>query len=476
MADFDTILKTSFDLDTSAIFAKLDTYNLTDAQKGVLATSIVLQQIGSAKRTFSYSHPLAAADNSCAPVFARSFVHADWQDGEDVVSAEGSNGDEGFNTRFHKIEADLDALSTDTAKTFECMAELRSDLATLLEEVRLELNRINTDIHKLKPSTGGDVTLPPVTFPGDVFFPPISVHPRPPITPVNPWGPVINPGNIDPGFSVNPNITPYIYRVNPGSFYGSSLYGGLYDTPASNPAAGGVGSPGTVWTSREDATVGIIAGMRATRVNEGMFNGQRVELWNTPFGTVLTPVAAAGTAPQGYVDPRLEMTGRVGAWSAANADAVTNAFGGGAFTKADLERKFGDVDIGGGVRLKDALKGLDAGTSFADLGALIDDIASVQATAIIDAGAATVASIGSVGLQIGAAGPEAAAVEAFAAASPDERAALAAAGIQTVSQLAAANPVKVAQVLTTTAGSADGGRVAAGRLQSIALAVGRLGG
>lgn len=476
MADFDTILKTSFDLDTEEIFKTLDKYSLTDAQKGILATSIVLEQIGSAKRTFSYSHPLAPADNDCKPVFARGFVHADWQDGEDVVSAEGSNGDEGFNARFHKIEADLDALSADSAKAFHCMAELRAELATLLEEIRLELNRINTDLKKLKPSTGGGVTLPPVVFPGEVFFPPIKVDPRPPI--VNPLGPFINPGNIDPGLAINPGINPfvnpfnpYVLPVNPGTFYG-----GYYGTPTTNPAAGGLDGPGTVWTSREDATVGIIAGMRATRITEGVFNGQKVEIWSTPVGTVLTQVSPTTETPAGYLDPRLEMTGRVSAWAVANEQAVKTKFGNNAFTKGELEREFGDADIGGGVKLREALKGVDAATSFADVGALVGTVASTQATAIIDAGAATVAGLGSVGINVGAEGPNSATVELFSAATPAERVALAAAGIRTVGQLAEANPARVAEALTATAGSADAGRLAAGRLRGIALTVGKLGG
>ncbi|PJR08736.1 hypothetical protein [Sinorhizobium meliloti] len=461
MADFDTILKTTFDVNTDEIFAKLDTFELTEAQKGVLATSIVLERIGSVKRTFSYAHPLAASDDDCAPTFARSFIHTDWEDGEDVVSAQGSNGDEGFNARFHKIEADLDALSTDIAKNFECLGELRSDLATLLEEIKLELNRINTDIQSLKPKSGG-VTLPPVVFPPEVIFPPINVGPRRPIGSFDPRGPLINPGLIDP-------INPFIFPVSIGGFHGV-----VPGAPATHPAIAGVDNPGTVWTSREDPNVGIIAGMRATRVTEGVFNGTKVELWNTPLGTVLTPITALGAAPQGFIDPRLEMTGRVGAWSVANADTVKDRFGGNAFTKVDLEREFGNVDIGGGVTLKEALRGLNADSSFADVDELVDGIASAQATAIINAGAATVASIGSVGLHVGDVRPEASSVDVFAAASPEERAALSAAGIDTVSKLASANPDELAVALSAPAGSTDAGRLAAGRLRGIALAVGRL--
>lgn len=42
--------------------------------------------------------------------FERTCIHRDWVDGEDIVQAGSSPNDEGFNARFHKIEADLDAL------------------------------------------------------------------------------------------------------------------------------------------------------------------------------------------------------------------------------------------------------------------------------------------------------------------------------------------------------------------------------
>jgi hypothetical protein len=169
------------------------------------------------------------------------------------------------------------------------------------------------------------------------------------------------------------------------------------------------------------------------------------------------------------------MTGRVSAWAVANEPAVKAKFGNNAFTKGELEREFGDVDIGGGVKLREALKGVDAATNFADVGAVVGTVASTQAKAIVDAGAATVAGLGSVGINVGAEGPNSATVELFSAATPAEKAALAAAGIRTVGQLAEANPARVAEALTATAGSADAGRLAAGRLRGIALTVGKLG-
>ena len=241
------------------------------------------------------------------------------------------------------------------------MAELRSGLAMLLEEVRAELNRINADLHAARPSTG-DVTLPPVVFPGEVLFPPTRYDPR--VNPVDPRGPFVNP--VDPrGPFVNPGAGPYVY---PGYFGGINVQPGGFGTPGINPTLPGGVNPGTVWTSREDPTVGIIGGMQATRITEGTFNGARVELWSTPLGTVITPASSAAAPGQGFVDPRLEMTGRVGAWSADNEVTVTEKFGGAAFNQADLEREFGNTDIGGGLRLKEAIRGIDGAESFATLG------------------------------------------------------------------------------------------------------------
>lgn len=484
MADFDTILKSSYNLDTEEIFKTLDQYDLTDAQKGVLATSIVLDHIGASKRVFSYVPPLAPAEAGCAPAFARSFVHADWQDGEDVVSAEGANGDEGFNARFHKIEDDLDALARDTAKSFECLAELRSALATALEQLRTEINRINADIFALRPSSGG-TTLPPVTFPWDKFRPPILVEPTfPPVGPTpypGTGGPLVYPGTVTyPGTSTTvPGVTPYP---------GFSTYPGIFGYPGTTtfPVTTGGGTPttlpgmpdaSTVWTSREDANLGFIGGMPATRLTEGVFNGGKVELWQTPLGTIMTPISADRTAaPAGYVDPRLETTGKVGAWSVAKDDEVKQKFGGKAFSKDDLVREFGHEDIGGGLRLKEALKSLPANQDFTDMGEVVAKVAERQAEAITSAGATTVATLGSVGLNPGEAAATAAPVEAFAAASSAERQALAEAGVKSVQDLATMPTAKLAQALAGPGGDVAGARAAAGRLQGIALTLNLLKG
>jgi hypothetical protein len=100
------------------------------------------------KRTFGYSKSFPAADTHCTTDFTRTFDHQDWVDGESVVQAEETSGEEGFNKRFHNIEDDLDALGAEVARAFVCLAEMRTTLSTMLVELRDEINRVNADIYE----------------------------------------------------------------------------------------------------------------------------------------------------------------------------------------------------------------------------------------------------------------------------------------------------------------------------------------
>lgn len=101
-------------------------------------------------RVFNYTTDFPATDTDCTPHFVRSFIHKDWTDGEDLVQAEQSAGEDGFNVRFHHVENDLDALAADTAEAFLCLGEMRGELYALLNELRLEINRINQDLANLQ--------------------------------------------------------------------------------------------------------------------------------------------------------------------------------------------------------------------------------------------------------------------------------------------------------------------------------------
>ena len=122
----------------------------------VLVASWIYENVGATKRVFTYKEPFPAVEPGCAPPpFTRTFAHTDWVDGEDVVQAGQSTGELGFNERFHRIERDLDHLGADVAKAFACMAAMRASLRKLLDEIRAELNRVNSSVHETGVLQGG---------------------------------------------------------------------------------------------------------------------------------------------------------------------------------------------------------------------------------------------------------------------------------------------------------------------------------
>jgi hypothetical protein len=141
----------TLDFDVATINQVVETLGkagLSTHDKLVIAGQWLSAQGGDERRVFSYAKPLSAAEPACAPPFTRGFAHVDWIDGESVVQAEATSVEDGFNKRFHAIEADLDALGRDAAKSFQCLAELRASLKELLDEVRTELNRLNADVYE----------------------------------------------------------------------------------------------------------------------------------------------------------------------------------------------------------------------------------------------------------------------------------------------------------------------------------------
>lgn len=124
-----------------------------------VTAKLMLVTAGSSPRVFQYKTSFASAEATCTSQFARSFVHADWVDGADVVQAEQTTGEEGFNLRFHRIEDDLDALAEDVARAFVCLANMRTSLRALLDEIRAEINIINAALADRPAATTGGATL-----------------------------------------------------------------------------------------------------------------------------------------------------------------------------------------------------------------------------------------------------------------------------------------------------------------------------
>ncbi|GAB3142953.1 hypothetical protein GCM10027290_18490 [Micromonospora sonneratiae] len=119
----------------------------------VLVSSWIYENIGRTRRVFNFVESFPSVEPGCQPApFNRTFHHADWVDGEDVVQAGQTTGELGFNERFHRIEADIDELAARIAKSFTCMAAMRLSLRRLLDEIRAEINRLHETTYDTRVS------------------------------------------------------------------------------------------------------------------------------------------------------------------------------------------------------------------------------------------------------------------------------------------------------------------------------------
>jgi hypothetical protein len=148
-------------LNANDVYDTLRNAGISEVQASEFVGSWLLGNAGKTRRVFDYKTAFPATEPDCTSHFHRSFVHHDWHDGEDLVQAEQSAGEDGFNLRFHKIENDLDALGADVAEAFLCLGEMRAALRALLDEIKTELNTIEGDLADLKGRTGVQVG-PPV--------------------------------------------------------------------------------------------------------------------------------------------------------------------------------------------------------------------------------------------------------------------------------------------------------------------------
>jgi hypothetical protein len=145
-------------LSANEVYETIRDRGVPDVDAKLLVSNWIYQNYLVLHRTFSYVTEFPASVPACVPEpFARTFVHRDWVDGEDLVQAAGSANDDGFNGRFHRIETDLDALGAKVATLTQCMAAMRESLRNLLDEISAELNRVNSDL--------GSVKRPPVWRP-----------------------------------------------------------------------------------------------------------------------------------------------------------------------------------------------------------------------------------------------------------------------------------------------------------------------
>lgn len=90
--------------------------------------------------SFNWDTDFPIDDPNCVALFARTFDHIDWIDGESIVQAESTPTEEGFNSRFNKIIADLEALGTDSTTAMACMATMRESLFRRFNEIAAEFS------------------------------------------------------------------------------------------------------------------------------------------------------------------------------------------------------------------------------------------------------------------------------------------------------------------------------------------------
>lgn len=439
-------------------FKILEEKNLNQVEINSLIWGVLGETLGKSKRVFNFSKAFAAAEPACVASFARSFVHEDWIDGESVVQAGHSSIEEGFNSRFHKIEDDLDALAADVVTAMGCVGDMRQELAARLSEIRTEINRINGDVHACcnKPPTG------PGVWPIDPgFVQPIPWPPAGgwgggwggPIGPIGPVGPV-GPGAW-PGGPLGPWGNDLPWKVNPGP-----LVGGVGGTPWTTPVTleamlkdlASTTYPGpSVTRSTSDPTRATVAGMPARRLDIKPFNGQPYEVWSTTAGIVMTP-APAGMGLEDHADrawenPRAKAVGDVSAWVATKGATLEEAFREGTTVGAVIET-FGDDRLDGGATLRDALSVLPTTTALGTPADLLELVADRAAIAVARDGMTAETLVANIGFNAEFKDVAEVPITEFKAVPVAVRTAMAEAGIATVGALAELPPDQLAKRLT----------------------------
>ena len=369
----------------------LENNNLSQLEINTLIWGVLGETLGKTKRVFNYSETFASEVEGCEAEFTRSFVHTDWIDGESIVQAEENSIEEGFNSRFHKIEADLDALAGDILKAFGCIADMRGDLADRLTELRTEINKINSDVFECcqeEEGGGGGVVYPgpyypyPYPYEPPMYQPPIGTYPVPG-DPLGPWitdNPWINEDQIWW------NDRPW---TNPGSL--GDWLGSIGKTTYPGPA---------VTRSVNDPTRATVAGMPARRLDVQMFNGQTYEVWSTSSGIVITPaetgVNVGDQVERSWTSQRSKVVGDVAEWATDNAKQLDEVFEGGTTVGAIVE-KFGEDRLDGGGLLAEALAALPSSTKLENAGQLLGALADRAATAVTRDGLAAETLVANIG-------------------------------------------------------------------------------
>lgn len=352
------------------VYAEAVGKGLAKADAAILVASWIYENYGKTQRTFNYAQSFDKTEPGCAPQFMRSFQHADWIDGESVVQAEQTAGEDGFNFRFHNIESDFDSLKQDVSNLFSCLAEMRSAIYTRFAELKTEINRINADIHSCCHSYQ------------------------------------------IPGYQVEPAYPPYYGLAGSGQFLGTIKY-----------------------------------------------NDNYVSMWKTAQGYMMLP--SVYTVNEALVqDPGIKRVSELAKYVAEDA-TIRRYFANRAVTKAEMVKKFGDVEVGKDMTLSNAVDILPDSAKYENIDAMLADLAEREAS-ILRVRAGSDAAIAS---NFGVTENELesvrnAPIEKFDAIPEKSRIALVRAGIDTMEKLEKADSKKILEVLKADGIESGAGDVA----------------
>jgi hypothetical protein len=149
------------------LYNEIREIGIVESDAAMLVSRWIFENYGRQRRVFDFRTPMRQAEPDCGSQFTRAFMHEDWIDGESVVQAEATAGEDGFNLRFHRIEGDFDQVKADLLELFACVASLRREVHARFDELKTEINRINTDLHQCcNHGTGiGPIVTGPIATP-----------------------------------------------------------------------------------------------------------------------------------------------------------------------------------------------------------------------------------------------------------------------------------------------------------------------
>lgn len=105
---------------------------------------------GSPPPPFRFDTEVEEEDPDCESSYDPTFQHADWQDGASRVQAGMTPEELGFNARFHQIEDEFDAIAEQLRSLAGCVAEVRTDLHGVVDELEAKISDLERQVHRLR--------------------------------------------------------------------------------------------------------------------------------------------------------------------------------------------------------------------------------------------------------------------------------------------------------------------------------------